>query len=78
MIYGVVGATDLSTTTSVMAEVHATSRTNFSRDVVTLNVGIRHKLNEHAIWISSLGHEVHSGEDASLALIGYCGVQLLY
>jgi hypothetical protein len=78
LIYGLVGATDLSKATSLMAEVHATSRTNFSRDVVTLNVGIRHKLTEHAVWLGSLGHEVHSGEDAPLALIGYCGVQLLY
>lgn len=78
LIYGVVGATDLSKTTSVMAEVHATSRTNFTRDVVALNLGFRHTLNEHTIWIASLGHEVHSGEDASLAFIGYCGLQLLY
>jgi len=77
-IYGVVAATELSNTTSIMAEVHATSRMNFTRDVVTLNVGWRHTLNEHAIWIASLGHEVHSDTDESLALIGYCGVQLLY
>ena len=77
-IYGIVAATELSKTTSVMAEVHATSRMNFTRDVVTLNVGWRHTLNEHAIWIASLGHEVHSDTDEPLALIGYCGVQLLY
>src|ERR1044071_2274374 len=39
LMYGLVGATELSKTTSVMAEVHATSRTNFTRDVVTLNFG---------------------------------------
>jgi hypothetical protein len=77
-IYGIVAATELSKTTSIMAEVHATSRMNFTRDVVTLNVGWRHTLNEHAIWIASLGHEVHSDTDEPLALIGYCGVQLLY
>lgn len=77
-IYGIVGATELSQTTSLMAEVHATSRMNFSRDVVTLNFGWRHKLNEHAIWIGSLGHEVHSGPDEPLALVGYFGVQLVY
>jgi hypothetical protein len=77
-IYGVIAGTELTKTTSVMGEIHATSRTNFSRDVVTLNFGWRHKLNEHAVWIASLGHEVHSGENAPLALIGYCGVQLLY
>ena len=77
-IHGMVGAVDLSKTTSMMAEVHATSRMNFTHDVVTLNVGWRHTINEHAIWIASLGHDVHSDEDTSLALIGYCGVQLLY
>ena len=77
-IYGMVAATEISKTTSVMAEVHATSRMNFSRDVVTLNFGWRHTLNEHAIWIASVGHEVHSDTDESLALIGYCGVQLVY
>ena len=77
-IYGIVAETELSKTTSIIAEVHATSRMNFSRDVVTLNVGWRHSLNEHAVWIASLGHEVHSDTDEPLALIGYCGVQLLY
>jgi hypothetical protein len=61
-----------------MAELHGTSRTNFTRDTLTLNFGFRHKINEHAIWIASLGHEVCAPEDESLALIGYCGVQLLY
>jgi hypothetical protein len=75
---GIVAATDLSKTTSLMAEVHATSRMNFTRGVVTLNVGWRHTLTEHAIWIASLGHEVHSDTGEPLALIGYCGVQLLY
>lgn len=78
LIYGVVGGMEVTRTTSVMAELRATSRTNFARDVVTLNFGWRHKLNEHAIWIGSLGHEVHSGAEEPLALIGYCGVQLLY
>ncbi len=67
LIYGIVGATELSKTTSLMAEVHATSRTNFSRDVVTLNLGWRHQLNAHAVWIGSLGHEVHSGAGEPLA-----------
>ncbi len=61
-----------------MAEVHATSRMDLSRDVVALNIGWRHLLNEHAIWISSLGHEIHSGDQQPLALIGYFGVQLVY
>ena len=45
---------------------------------MTVNFGWRHKLTEHCISLGSLGHEVNSGEDAPLALIGYCGVQLLY
>jgi hypothetical protein len=77
-IYGIVAARAVSKTTSPMAAVHATSRTNFTRDVVTLNFGWRHKLNDHAIWLASVGHDVHSGDDEPLALIGYCGVQLLY
>ncbi len=77
LIYGIIAGTEVSKTTSLMAELHATSRTNFTRDVITLNFGWRHKLNEHAIWIGSLGHEVHSGAGDPLALVGYCGVQLL-
>ena len=78
LIYGVVAGTEVTKTTSIMAEVHATSGTNFTRDVVTLNFGWRHKLNDHTIWLASVGHDVHSGGDEPLALIGYCGVQLLY
>ena len=77
-IYGCVAATELSKRTSIMAEVHATSRMNFTRGVVTLNFGWRHAVNEHAIWIASLGHDIHSNAPEPLALVGYCGVQLLY
>ena len=75
---GIVAATQLSKTTAIMAEVHATSRMNFSRDIVTLNIGWRHTLNEHAVWIASVGHDVQSDTDEPLAFVGYCGVQLLY
>jgi hypothetical protein len=77
-LYGIVVGTELTKTTSVMAELHGTSRTNFTRDTLTLNFGFRHKINEHAIWIASLGHELRAPADESLAIIGYCGVQLLY
>ena len=77
-LYGVVGGVEVSKKTSIMAEVHATSRMNFDRQTVTLNVGWRHKISEHCIWIASLGHEVRSPADEQLALIGYCGVQLVY
>ncbi len=77
-IYGVVAAREITKTTSVMLEVHATSRVNLDHDVVTVNFGWKHTISEHAIWIASLGHDVHSDEGEPLALIGYCGVQLLY
>jgi hypothetical protein len=77
-LYGTVAGVEISKKTSVMAEVQGTSRMNFDRQTVTMNVGFRHKLNEHCIWIASLGHDVRAPDDQALALIGYCGVQLLY
>jgi len=77
-LYGIVVGRQVTKTTSLMAEVHAVSRMNLDRDVVTVNFGWRHRVSEHASWIGSIGYDVHSGEDAPLALIGYCGVQLLY
>ena len=77
-LYGVVGGVEVSKTTSLMAELHGTSRMNFTRDALIVNFGWRYKINEHAIWIASLGHELRTPEDQQLALIGYCGVQLLY
>jgi hypothetical protein len=77
-LYGIVGGMEVSKRTNVMAELRGTSRMNFTRDTVTLNFGWRHKLNEHAIWIGSLGHELRTPGDEQLALIGYCGVQLVY
>src|SRR5207249_3889306 len=76
--YGVGGGVEVSKKISIMAEVHATSRMNFDRQTVALNVGWRHKISEHCIWIASLGHEVRSPADEQLALVGYCGVQLVY
>jgi hypothetical protein len=77
-LYGMVGGMEVSKKTTIMAELHGRSRTNFARDALTLNFGWRHKLNEHAIWIGSLGHELRAPQDDQLALIGYLGVQLLY
>ncbi len=77
-LYGIVGGFELGKDTSVMAELHGTSRTNFSRDVLTVNFGLRQKLTDSAILITSLGHDVRAPDDQSLAFIGYCGVQLLY
>jgi hypothetical protein len=77
-LYGMVGGVEVSKETSIMAEVQATSRMNFDQQTVTLNFGWRHKIGEHSVWIASLGHEVRSPADEQLALVGYCGVQLLY
>lgn len=75
-LYGIVVAVDVSKTAAVMAELHGTSRTNFSDDELAVNVGIRQKLTEHSIFIGSLGHELRSSE--ARALIGYAGIQLLF
>lgn len=77
-LYGIVAGIEVSRTTKLMAELHGTARTNFTRDVLTVNLGIRQELNDRAIWIASLGHQVRSIGEDPLALIGYCGVQLLY
>jgi hypothetical protein len=77
-LYGIVCGYDLAKTTTLMAELHGTSRMNFTRDVLTVNVGLRHELSETRILITSLGHEVRTPDDEPLALIGYFGVQLLY
>lgn len=76
-LYGIVGGVEVSKTTMLMAELQGTSRMNFTRDVLTVNVGLRHEFSETRILIASLGHELRD-PDQSLALIGYCGVQLLY
>lgn len=76
-LYGIVGGYDLAKTTTLMAELHGTSRINCTRDVLTVNVGLRHEFSETRILIVSLGHEARTPDDA-LALVGYLGVQLLY
>jgi len=77
-LYGIVGGFDVAKPTMLMAELHGTSRMNFSEDVLTVNAGIRQMLNERCVFIGSLGHEVRAQDHESLALIGYFGVQLLY
>jgi hypothetical protein len=51
---------------------------NFIRDVLTVNVGLRHQLTEARTLNASIGHELRAPQDDQLALIGYLGVQLLY
>jgi hypothetical protein len=75
-LYGIVVSVDASKTTALMAELHGSSRTNFSDDELAANFGIRQKLNDHCLFIGSLGHELRSPE--ARAWIGYAGVQLLF
>ena len=77
-LYGIVGGYDLAKPTMLMAELHGTSRMNLTRDVLTVNVGLRHQFTETRILIASLGHELRTPGDEPLALIGYFGMQLVY
>jgi hypothetical protein len=76
-IYGIVGGVELAKKTMLMAELHGTSRMNFTRDVLTVNFGLRHQLTDARILIASIGHELRDPDQAR-SFIGYLGVQLLY
>ena len=76
-LYGIVCGFDLAKPTMMMAELHDESRINFSRDMLTLNVGLRHEFTENYILIASMGHELRS-PDQPTALIGYFGMQFVY
>lgn len=76
-LYGIVAGTALTKRTEVMAELHGTSRSNFSRDELALNFGWRHKFSKHVISIGSFGHELRS-PNAPTAWIGYFGMQFFY
>lgn len=77
-LYGIAGGVDLTKTTAVMAELHGTARMSFARDVLTMNLGLRHEFSESVILITSLGHDVRAPAGDPLAFIGYCGLQLVY
>jgi hypothetical protein len=77
-LYGIVAGIDATKNTALMAELHGTARTSFTQDVLTVNVGMRQKLSDWCIFIASIGHELRTPENEARALIGYCGVQLLY
>ena len=76
-LYGIVCGFDLAKPTMLMAELHDKSRMNFSRDMLTLNFGLRHEFTENYILIVSMGHELRS-PDQPTALIGYFGMQFVY
>jgi hypothetical protein len=73
---GIVCGFDVAKPTMLMAELHDESRMNFSRDVLTLNFGLRHEFTESYVLIVSMGHELRSPQ--TTAFIGYFGMQLLY
>jgi hypothetical protein len=73
---GIVAGLDVSKRTLLMAELHGMSRMNFTRDVLTVNVGVHHEFSATRILIVSLGREIRSPDP--LATIGYFGMQLLY
>jgi hypothetical protein len=73
---GIVAGLEVSKRTLLMAELHGTSRMNFTRDVLTVNVGVHHEFSETRILIVSLGREIRSPDP--LATIGYFGMQLLF
>jgi hypothetical protein len=75
-LYGIVGGLDTSKRTLLMAELNGTSRMNFTRDALTVNVGVHHEFSETRILIVSLGREICSPDP--LATIGYFGMQLIY
>ncbi len=76
-LYGVVCGFDVTKPTMLMAELRDESRMNFTRDVLTLNFGLRHEFTENYILIVSMGHELRS-PDQPTALIGYFGMQFVY
>src|SRR6478736_1559241 len=76
-LYGIVFGFDISKQTMLMTELHDESRMNFTRDVLTLNFGLRHEFTENYTLLVSIGHELRS-PDQPTALIGYFGVQFVY
>ena len=76
-LYGIVGGFDVAKPTMLMAELHGTSRMNLTREVLTVNFGLRHEFTENYILILSMGHELRS-PDQPTALIGYFGMQFVY
>jgi len=76
-LYGVVGGYDVDKSTMLMAELHGTTRMNFTRDSLTVNFGLRHEFDEHRILIISMGHEIRTPDEPT-AFIGYFGMQFVY
>ena len=76
-LYGVVCGFDATKQTMLMTELHDEWRMNFTRDVLTLNFGLRHEFTENYTLLVSMGRELRS-PDQPTALIGYFGMQFVY
>lgn len=76
-LYGVVAGYGIPKRLTLMGELHGTSRMNWSRQVITANAGLRYEFTDTRILIVSLGHEIYSADEPR-ALIGYCGLQVVY
>lgn len=77
-IYGLVGGASITATTYVMAELNGSSRTNFDHDRLTVNFGLRQKLNRHLNLITSYGTDLRSAPGQRIPFIAYLGGQLEY
>lgn len=77
-VYGIVGGTAVTSKSYVMAELHGSARANFDRDRLSVNIGLRQKLNSHLNLISSLGTDVRSPPGERILFISYLGAQLEY
>jgi hypothetical protein len=77
-IYGIVGGVSVTSTTYLMAELHGSARSNFDRDRLTPNFGLRQKLNEHLNLIASLGTDARWPAGDRMPFIGYLGAQFEY
>jgi len=75
-IYGFVAGFPVTPKTNLMAELHGSARTSFSRDELTVNIGVRQKFDDSIALIASLGHDLRSPSGERIPLIGYLGVQL--
>jgi hypothetical protein len=75
-VYGFVAGLPVTSKTNLMAELHGSARTNFNRDELTVNVGVRQKFNDSVALIASLGRDLRSPPGERIPLIGYLGMQL--
>lgn len=77
-VYGIVGGTSITSATYLMAELNGSSRTNFDRDRLTVNFGIRQKIDAHLNLIASCGTDVRSAPGERDPFIAYLGAQFEY